>query len=729
MRRIGLLILSCVILCLNTQLSAQKEDLRVLDGWLKYTDAPNALYHHFYTQAIKCLDQRSAEVAKLQSKADWQKRQEKVLNMLMDLVGPFPEKTPLNAKTVGVVQKECYRVEKIIYESRPKFYVTACMFIPNDLSEKTPAIIYCSGHSLAGFRYIAYQRVCINLVKKGFIVLAFDPVGQGERLQYYDPDIGESRVGGPTKEHSYPGAQCFISGNTYARHMIWDGIRTVDYLLSRKEVDPQRVGITGRSGGGTQSAYTAAFDDRIYAVAPECYIKSLKREFESRGPGDAEQNFYAGVARGFNNADLLQVRAPKPALMITTTRDFFSIEGARETAAEVQRAYQAFGFDENFSMVEDDAPHTSTLKNREATYAFFQKYLNLPGSSLDEEVEFLNPEESRVTQTGQVLTSLGGETIFSINKSETQKLLVDLKKSRKNLKQHLQTVRNNAQKLSGYQKPQSLNSVVFTGRFQRQGYVVEKFFMQGEGDYPIPFVLFVPKNGEQHPVVLYLHPMGKEAEAGTDKEIEWFVQKGYAVLALDLLGIGEMGLGDFTGDSYEFKLGIGAYNIWFSYILLGRSIVGLQAGDLSRLVNYLVTRADINRENITALARGVMCPVLLHAAAFNDDIKKIALIEPLVSYRSIVMNQYYKPQFILGTVAGALTAYDLPDLAASLAPRQLLMVNTKNHIGQHVEPGLIDSDLDVMRQAYSESGVKNMLSIRNWENYQGLDDLYSEWLY
>ena len=107
----------------------------------------------------------------------------------------------------------------------------------------------------------------LNLVKKGFAVFAFDPYGQGERLQYFDEKEGKSRFS-PTREHSYPGAQLFINGASTAKYMIWDGIRAVDYLLTRKEVDPERIGITGRSGGGTQSSHIAAFDDRIKAAAP-----------------------------------------------------------------------------------------------------------------------------------------------------------------------------------------------------------------------------------------------------------------------------------------------------------------------------------------------------------------------------------------------------------------------------------------------------------------------------
>ena len=355
---------------------------------------------------------------------------------LLDIVGPFPSKTPLNAKIIRTIVKDSFRVEHIVYESQPGFYVTSSLFIPAGLrkNSKAPAVIYCSGHADDGYRGQVYQHVILNLVRKGFIVFAFDPVGQGERLEYFDPATGKSIVGGPTTEHSYPGTQAFITGSSQARYMIWDGIRAVDYLLSRKEVDPARIGITGRSGGGTQSAYIAAMDDRIYAAAPECYITTFTRLLQTMGNQDAEQNLFNEISRGIDQPDLLAVRAPRPALMITTTRDIFSIQGAMEAEKEVSLIYKAYNRESDFGRAEDDTSHASTRKNREAMYAFFQKHLNNPGSSKDEPTRNLSIEEMQVTATGQVSTSLGGETVFSLNRKEAEKLAEKLQSCKNQLR-------------------------------------------------------------------------------------------------------------------------------------------------------------------------------------------------------------------------------------------------------------------------------------------------------
>src|SRR6185437_4911418 len=432
----------CILLSvISTGLKAQKEfdGIRGTRNWIGFSDAPNSLYHYIEDQANNYLDKRSDKIKAIQTLSEWQQRQKWIRNTLMDLVGPFPAKTPLNAKVTKTINKDDYHVDDIIFESQPGYYVTSSLFIPNSVKkgQKAPVIIYCSGHTYSGYSSPLYQHMILNFVKKGFIVFAFDPIGQGERLQYYNPETGKSRFKWPSYEHSYPGAQAFLTGSSLAKYFIWDGIRAVDYLLTRKEVDPDRIGIAGRSGGGTQSAYIAAFDNRIKAAAPGNYITNFKRLFQAMGPQDAEQNFTYGIASGIDMADLLLVRAPKPSLMVTTSVDMFPIQGSMETAKEVSRMYKAYGEAGNFSMVTDDAAHASTKKNRQATYAFFEKSLNNPGDTSDVEIKPLSGEELHSTSTGQLSTSLKGETTFSLNKKDAEKRMEKLSAARKNIPGYL----------------------------------------------------------------------------------------------------------------------------------------------------------------------------------------------------------------------------------------------------------------------------------------------------
>ncbi|MGW8181531.1 MAG: alpha/beta hydrolase family protein, partial [bacterium] len=413
-----------------------------------------------------------------------------------------------------------------------------------------------------------------NLVRKGFVVLAIDPLGQGERIQYWDPEKSGSMMGSsPTREHSHFGNQMFLSGVSPGRYFAWDGIRGVDYLLTRKEVDPARIGIFGCSGGGTQTTYIAAFDERIKAAAPGCYITGFRRLMESIGPQDAEQNFYRGVSSGLTHADLLELRAPKPLLIASTSRDFFSIQGALESFEEVQRAYEAFGHGGNARQAIDDAGH-GFHGNADDVYAFFQETLDLPGDSGEESFDGFEADSLQITKTGQVSTSLGGETAFGINQKYTRNLLYQIAGSRRDIPNHLSGVKERAKEISGFVYPQPGDRPVFRGRYQRKGYSVEMYALSGEGKYVVPLLLFVPHGEGPYPSLIYLHPQGKLVDAGVGGKIEGLVNRGYLVAAPDLLGIGE------TAPETP-------YAVRYAAVLIGRSLVGIQAGDIVRVVRFL----------------------------------------------------------------------------------------------------------------------------------------------
>jgi len=372
--------------------------------------------------------------------------------------------------------------------------------------------------------------------------------------------------------------------------------------------------------------------------------------------------------------------------------------------------------------VEDDAPHASTKKNREAMYAFFQKHLNNPGSSADLEITQLTADEMRVTGTGVVSTSLGGETVHSLNLKEVQLLQNKLQAARSAFPGYLTEIINSAKKLSGYRTPVTDAEPIFTGRFQKEGYITEKYFIKGEGDYMIPYLLMIPEKTTGKSLI-YLNPSGKSAEAGPDGEMEWFVKNGFILLAPDLVGIGEMGPGSFRGDAY---ISGSSHNIWYASIQIGRSIAGVRTADVIRLAQILKNRNDIRE--IYGLAGKNLAPVMLHAAAFDKDIKRIALVEPYSSYLSIVMNRFYNPTFIHDAVPGSLKAYDLPDLSASLAPRRLLISGATDGNGQKTDTQSIEKDFTIIRTAYTYFNAGAELTIAPWDSDKKPFGLYREWI-
>lgn len=701
-------------------LPPDEENLNVFQQWIRWNNPGSLLINYLDNLASEYYDKRDREIEKLKSANDWSRRQAEVRKKLMGFVGTFPEKGALNPRITGTIKKDGYRIEKIVFESYPGFYVTGCLYLPEKIKKNAPAILNVIGHNQEAFRNPLYQVINYNLVKKGIIVFAIDPPGQGEHVQVYDTAVKFSYAGYSVLEHCYFGNQCFLSGFNCAKYFIWDGIRAIDYLVSRKDVDPQRIGVTGFSGGGTVTSYLAAYDERVKVSVPCSWATASRRQLETKGGQDAEAEFYKAVSEGITFEDLLEVRAPKPTLLTFVSRDeYLSLQGAREAWRETKGAFELLGKPENLVMVEDDSKHWMTSKIRLAIYEFFMKHFNITGDPSEKEADILTPEELTVTPTGQIATYLGGDMIFDINKRETIPLIEKLEKSRADIGAHLSEINDKAIQISGYISPGSSPEEPFiNGRYLREGYTVTKFAIRGEGYYPIPFLLFVPDdNSSKHPSIIYLNPKGKATDAGPGGAIEKLVKKGYIVAATDVLGIGE------TANTAARGITDG-----YTAVLIGRSVVAIQAADIVRMENYLKSRSDTDPLKIGALGLNEMCIPLIHAAAFDPSINNITLVGPLISFRTVVMNSHYKigltPRaggnywhpheidFSWG-VGGALQAYDLPDLIGNIAPRKVLMADIRNQMLEPASTELISQELDFPHKAFSFKKASENLKVES----------------
>ncbi|MEX1212816.1 MAG: acetylxylan esterase [Balneolaceae bacterium] len=689
----------------------------VVSDWVGYPALEHALYERMMNESIDHLDKRHRHLESLTSANQWRDYQTDIRARLQEAIGPFPERSPLNARTVGTLERESFTVEKVIFESRPGYHVTAALYLPKGESGPHPAIVYASGHTLDGFRSDVYQLVSKNLVMRGFAVLAFDPVGQGERHQYLNEEGSETRLGSPTREHSYAGAQMLLSGDSMVRSMIWDGIRSVDYLLSREDIDPDRIGMTGRSGGGTQTALTAAMDDRIVAAAPENYITTLSWLFRSIGPQDAEQNIPGGVALGLDHGDLLLARAPKPTMVIATTRDFFSIQGARQTRTEVRRAWEAMGRSDSFEYIEDDHGHGSTPANRERMVRFFQTHLQNPGPNDDIAPEPFSPEEFQWTESGQVRSSMDGNSIFDLQVQSARGALERLEASRAD-SGHDQNVQQAARQLSGYTDPLVVPEGVFTGRTRHAGFVVETGWVPGVDQQPLPWVIHRPDE-EPKGVLLWIDPRGKSVESGEQGRFRDLVQKGWLVVAADLPGVGELGP-EPEGDSI---IGSVSYNLLFSAVHNGRSLVGMRAGDLTRILQALHGSEEAAERGVTLIAREGLGVEALHASTISRLVDQLVLLDGLSSWASLAATESYDPDWTYTIVPGALESYDLPDLAVYSGVRQL-WVRPRNGAGQTISETefwhefqslpIVDEDGDRLIELENLDGDVNWDHILKW---------------
>jgi hypothetical protein len=355
-------------------------------------------------------------------------------------------------------------------------------------------------------------------------------------------------------------------------------------------------------------------------------------------------------------------------------------------------------------------------------YAFFQKHLKNPGNPGDETTRSLTKEEIQVTATGQLFTSPGGETVFTLNRKESEKLEVRLDSLRSDQGRFLPAVLKSAKKLSGYKDPSESGEPVFSGRYKKDGYVIEKYFIKGEGNYVLPYLLMIPARS-RGTAVIYLHPSGKSTEASEGGEMEWFARQGFTVLAPDMVGAGETGPGVFQGDAY---IEGGSHNLWYASMLIGRSIVGIRAADVVMFTRLLKKREGI--KDIFEVARKEMAPVALLAAAFEPSVSRIALIEPYSSYLSLVINRFYVSSFIPGVVPGALREFDLPDIAASLAPRSLLMAGVTDGDGKTDDTAAINKDLSVIRNAYKAQNAISNLNIIPLPSDKSPGAIFSAWI-
>ena len=660
-------IVALFLLLAGTAAAQDANSLDFLSGHTDYENIRSMLPDYAKRQALALLETRRAEASRW-SAADVTARRQHVRERMLRALGGLPERTPLNARVTGVVDREDYRIEKIIFESQPRFYVTANLYLPKRGSGPYPAILFPLGHEAGAKAHSAWQQLLVTFARKGYVALAWDTLGQGERVQLYDEDFQASKVIRSTTEHTLLGTQTLLVGDALARYTVWDGIRALDYLLSRPEVDSKRVGCTGNSGGGTHTAYLSALDDRIHVAAPSCYITSWRRLLETIGPQDAEQCLPPSIAEGLDHADFVHAFAPKPYLMLSAIRDFFSITGARESYAEAKRSYDLLGAAEKINMVEADDGHGYTKPRRVAAYRWFDRWLkDTEDSSPEVEVFPATEEDLYCTPTGQVATSLGGETVFSLNQKRSR----EFKRGNATAEQ--------LSSLIGYQKGEGAVVPRPFGTIQREGYRIEKFVYESEPGISIPSLLFVPTGGGRRPGVIYVHGRGKSAAVG---EIESLVKSGMVVLAIDARGMGETRVTSASNGS-DWPRYFGDYESGMTLLLSGTTLTGMRARDISRGIDVLALRSEVDPERIYGAGIESGGVPLIHAAALDARIRKLALERTLVSYQSVVDHKIHRNIFE-HVVPGVLKLYDLPDLARMIAPRQLRIVDAVNPVGQTI---------------------------------------------
>ncbi len=324
---------------------------------------------------------------------------------VLEMIGGLPtEKTDLHATITGRISGNGFHIEKLIYQSLPGLYVTALVYVPENGDKVHPAILVAAGHSANG--KIHYQDLCQRLVQRGYLVISWDPVGQGERSQFWDAKAKKSRYNLICAEHAVMGNLAYLAGANLARWEIWDGVRAVDYLLTRPDVDGQRINLTGTSGGGFQTALLGALDERIKVVIPSCYITSLPMRVGNRifvdPDSDPEQDLFGFISKGVDHAGLLLMMYPRPVMVAAATLDFFPVQGTHKSYSEVRTFYERFGHADRIGFAESYNPHQYSLKNQEAALNFLDRFNKMPLRRGLAPVTTFSDVDLRVTKSGQV---------------------------------------------------------------------------------------------------------------------------------------------------------------------------------------------------------------------------------------------------------------------------------------------------------------------------------------
>lgn len=659
----------------------KQQEITVLDKTV-FGVAPHDMMKSYLTEQV---DKAAADWAKnfekLKTKEDIIANQQRLRREFEKAIGEFPERTPLNAKVAGVLKRPGYRVEKLLYESRPRHYVSAICFVPESQTYKPPhpGVLVPCGHSQNGKAYQSYQSMGALLALNGMVALVFDPIEQGERLQIVD-DNGKSQWWG-VHAHNRIGVGCAFLGQGTATFEIWDGMRGIDYLQSRPDVDAERIGCTGNSGGGTQTSQLMALEDRIDVAGPSCYLTSFERLVHTIGGQDAEQNIYGQLAFGMDHADYITMRAPSPVIIAAGIRDFFDIEGTRLSYRYAKRLFTQLGAQDNVALFENDAGHNYNTQQREAIVTFFARFLQGRTEPVVEpEIQVFTDEQLQCSPQGQVMLMDGARCVYDINADYAKKLAAKRRKLWKNTppKQLIQNIRSlvGVRHLNELPKTQAEEK----GTIQRNGYTIKKLLFAPEEGIVLPALHFVPGKSASKRPALYLHEAGKIAEAGISGEIESLVLEGREVLAVDVRGCGETQQKEQGYFSPEY--GGDGRDVIYAY-LLGRSYVQMRCEDILVCSGYLSEVGNAGK-GVDLIAVGNLGVPALHAAVLEKDLFASVTIRNMIRSWTHVASAKHTTNQMINFVYGALHLYDLPNLINLIGPENVRISSSVDPDGNKV---------------------------------------------
>ena len=616
-----------------------------------------------FTRAVRMDRAADAAWTACGTKEELAARQASVRASVLSSIGGFPEKTPLNAKTIARIRRDGYSVEKVLFESRPRHYVTAHLFLPDEAKFKPPypgAVSPC-GHSLAGKNAPWYQRVGVTGAKLGVATLVYDPIEQGERRQRRDGRATWST----TQEHNRIGSRAALLGWDTAQFRIWDGIRACDYLASRPEVDSKCLGVTGLSGGGTLSSYLNALDNRYAAGAPAGFLSTVRDVFDNCGPQDAEQVLFGQLKYGFNHLGIVCLRAPSPVMLVATHGDFFPFMGTIDTFENSRRIYSMLGAEPQVELMETAGPHHWYESTRNAAMLWIRRWaggdtsawptdrtalrrldLGFEYNAANSGLAFDAPETKNVTATGFVMDMPGARSVYDVMNDAVGK--IDAARA--------VPTPTAIRAISGIRPLSSLSAAPIAERRTVAGDgVATRLILSRDDDLiPVPLVAFLPAKTVGDPVLIFTDGT-RDSMAD---EVRRLLAQGRAVAVAEMRGFGE------TAKSGHPFYGLKRADEELAHLAysMGENLAARRAEDAALAARHFAVLAGTER--VALVASGAAAIPAAHAFALERRLFSSFEVKSAPPSWHEAMADPDKPLFIADIIRGALPVYDWTELAS-----------------------------------------------------------------
>ncbi len=599
---------------------------------------------------------RAKRLSSIRSKKEAFAYRDEVREAIDKAYRPWPSKTPLNARVVGTIERRHYRIEKILFESRPGCLVTAHLYVPSNLDGPAPGIIGSCGHAADGKNAPLYQAFCQRLARNGFVVLIYDPFNQGERDQYYALHSRES-VRSSTHAHNMMGKQLELVGEWFGAWRAWDGIRALDYLLTRPEVDPAHIGLTGNSGGGTMTSWIWPVEARFTMAAPSCFVTTFAANLENELPADSEQYPPGVIGAGLDMADFFIARAPAPVILLGQAYCFFDRRGLKQAYSEIRRFYDIIGAPTNATDIFIGSEgHGFFRDNQEAMVQFFATQAGIQQVTRLEETEDLS-DVLNVTPKGEVVPE-GATPIYDLI---AQKADILASKRKALGKDELTRCVQSTLNLSG---DRDLPHHRWLRSTTEDGVRLARYAIETEGNIRAIMRKRLSNPSYSHTldvereVHLYLPHVSAEEDLIEDPFAKRLKEQ-HPLYALDVRGLGE----SLADDERDFFHPYGNDYMCNGYgLMLGQSFLGRRVHDVLSTLDLL---AYEGAKKIHLYGRGQGAIHALFAGFLHSAVTTVTLKNYPQSYR--VWTQTPLVSWPAANIPrGVLTSYDLPDLMHAL---------------------------------------------------------------